>query len=175
MVEYQQIPPQLAGFLQIESPQPLYDLPYHRRIKPGTNQQAAEGVDIASHRNPAEQGRFDNGSAPPHEGVINQVVFTRQAVDKKAGQLGLKAGPVGDLVQRMSRPLFRGPEFVNINRYVERRVGEFEQPGLFTKFIERGYRGVQLFGRQGPVTFLPAGIQSLSTHLLTSPTIKTPV
>jgi len=75
----------------------------------------AEGVDVAAYGGASGEGGFHGGGAAAHEGVEHGVAFPGEAVDEKAGELGLEAGAVGDFVEAVGGALLGGPEFVDVD------------------------------------------------------------
>src|SRR5439155_9878490 len=79
--------------------------------RPGQKQ--TQRIDVAPVRDTAQQGRFDDGCAPPHERVIDNVPWLSEALDKKSRQLRLKARPIRNLVKTAGGPLSSRPELVH--------------------------------------------------------------
>ncbi len=106
-------------------------------MEPGSHQDFTQGVDIASERDPPPQGGLQHRGTPAHEGVVDRLSGASQPLNEETGQLGFVAGPVGDLVQGMSRPLFGCPEFVDVDRQLECGIGKI-QPNGFPAEIPEG-------------------------------------
>ena len=73
--------------------------------------------------NSAKECRLERRRTAPHEGVIDQLAGPGEAFDKKARQLRLETGSIGNFMQTAGLPLTGRPEFVN-----ERR--DFQIPSL---------------------------------------------
>ena len=113
MIKDQQFVGERSGVAEIDRAHPSFDLGALGWIEPRPDENAAQGVDVASHWPAVEQCRFDESGAAAHEWVIDGFPRERETFDKKPWQLRLETGPIGDLVEAVCGTLLRGPKFVD--------------------------------------------------------------
>jgi len=73
----------------------------------------AQGIDIVADRSPAHQTGLDQRRATSLVRIVDGVTSLRQALDEELRKLGLEARAIAHLVNRMTLPLRRRPEFVD--------------------------------------------------------------
>ena len=97
--EDQQVLGEFAGLGEVNLPETPGDAFQARRAEAGAGQDNTEGIDVAAVRHAPQQRGFQHAGAAAHERVIDDLARLCEALDEEAGQLGLKAGAVGNLVQ----------------------------------------------------------------------------
>src|SRR5262249_45191548 len=129
MIKDQQILRELVAAVEGDLSQARRDLRQRWGAQTGADERQAEGIDVASGRDAAEEGGLQGRGAPTHERVVNDVSRTAEALDKKARELRLETGAITDLLQAAGLALARRPEFVDVG-------GHFQ-----TLAIEKSRRG----------------------------------
>lgn len=117
---------------------------------------AGEGIAVIADDVQAVETGFQQGGAASGEGVVNGSARGSLAFKEKGRELGLEAGAVGNLVQRMSCALAGGPEFAPVNGN-RARAGVFL--GGLRWFRTNGSCGLQSAdcGRRGGINFRRVG------------------
>ncbi len=103
------------------------------RGEPRLEEHPAQWIDICSAGHSAVERGFQQSRSAAHKGVVNQVPGRAQSLDEKSWKLGLEAGAVGDLMQRMSVSLLRSPKFVYVNRNLPSGRLELKHRGRSSK------------------------------------------
>src|ERR1043166_1951598 len=103
----------LTAGTEINSSEPFGHVLQGRRAKPGSSQDSAQWINVATIGNPSEQRGFERGRAAAHERVVNDVARLGKAFDKEARYLRLETSAVRDLVEGMDLTLSSSPEFVD--------------------------------------------------------------
>lgn len=83
--------------------------------EPGFDEDAGEGIAVIADDVQAVETGFQQGGAASGEGVVNGSASGSFSFKEKGRELGLEAGAVGNLVQRMSCTLAGGPEFAPVD------------------------------------------------------------
>ncbi len=143
MKEDQQVFGEFGARSEVDLPEPLGDLFEAGRVEARPGQDDAQGVDVTTAGNTAQQRGFKHGGAPPHERVIDNFAGLGQSLDEETGQLRLKAGAIGNLVERTGLPLPGGPELVDergdlASAPVRTRKRGDEPAGGLAKLMEGG-------------------------------------
>src|ERR1043166_10242195 len=80
----------LTAGTEINSSEPFGHVLQGRRAQPGSSQDSAQWINVATIGNPSEQRGFERGRAAAHERVVNDVARLGKAFDKEARQLRLE-------------------------------------------------------------------------------------
>jgi len=113
MVKDAEVLREFVEVMQINLLQSFFKLLDPGRTQPRARQHFAQGVDIATERNAAQQGRLDGCRAAAHKRIVNGVASPGQPFDEEFGKLGFETGAIADFMNGMGLTLSRGPEFVD--------------------------------------------------------------
>ncbi len=120
MIENQQVFGQIAGVGEIHPGEGLPHATDFRRSQSRLAEHTAQRIHVAPVRLAAQQRGFDQRRPTPHEGVVDDVPGSREALDEESGKLRLEARAVGDFVQAVRRPLPGRPELVAVEGHRHR-------------------------------------------------------
>jgi len=146
VVKNQQVVGQLVVINEVDLAQAGLNLAESWWLQARRGQRQTEWVYVVTPRHAPKQCGFHRCGAAAHEGIIDDVAGLSQALDEKARELGLKAGAIGDFVERTCLPLACGPELVDegwsqdrpaAGRNLAGGLAEATEAGQFSREIHR--------------------------------------
>ena len=108
--------------------------PSSRAAQAWVQQDPAEWVDVAGHRNAAKEGRFERVVPRPENGSWTRVSGRGETIDEEARELRLEARAIRDLVKAVGGALPARPELVD--ERLSTTIGRvFARPTLVTDML----------------------------------------